>query len=297
MSRSRSSSVTSSRPMSMGRTRVPITSVVAVTPTYGIGNHGTVPWGYVGKTLKHDLLYFRRMTIECLNVARRNAVVMGRRTWESIPLKNRPLAHRINFIVSSSLTSEMVRRDLQHALEIRGDDSNRSNITSGRSEGKTDKIPSVSCSAIEDYVIIETANRRYYDDDNVLNSLSPFPTMRNSSHQNHSPTPISPGQEALRQCPSRLIVIVPTFSDIFSFINEQPILQEVIEKIVVIGGCRLFEESLFHPWFETLHLTQVQEEFECDTYLSNKTIDYLSKLDLDNFVVQDNIIEDGVKYR
>lgn len=32
----------------------------------------------------------------------RNAIVMGRKTWESIPEKKRPLANRINVILSQN---------------------------------------------------------------------------------------------------------------------------------------------------------------------------------------------------
>jgi dihydrofolate reductase len=226
---------------------------VAVTPSFGIGNAGTVPWACVGKTLKHDLQYFRQKTMECFDPSRRNAVVMGRLTWESIPVKNRPLRNRINFIVSSSLTSEAIKKDLPDT---------------------------------EDYLVI---------DSNVCNNERS--AIRNLPQQTQQST-ICYSVDDLRQFPSRLIVVVPSFDDIFKFIHEHPVLEEIIEKVVVIGGSRLFEESLFHPWFDTLHLTQIlEQDFVCDTFLTDKTVEYLKQQDLNNFVIEDNIIEDGIKYR
>jgi len=38
-----------------------------------------------------------------LYVGKMNAVVMGRKTWESLPAKYRPLSKRINIIISSTM--------------------------------------------------------------------------------------------------------------------------------------------------------------------------------------------------
>jgi dihydrofolate reductase len=35
-----------------------------------------------------------------------NAVVMGRKTWESIPVQNRPLKDRVNIILTSNASYE-----------------------------------------------------------------------------------------------------------------------------------------------------------------------------------------------
>ena len=72
----------------------------------GIGVNGGLPW-----TLPSDLHMFQKLTAEKRfidNAPRKNAVVMGRKTWESLPMKKRPLPNRINVVISSSLTSAKV---------------------------------------------------------------------------------------------------------------------------------------------------------------------------------------------
>ena len=77
--------------------KIPLTAVVAVTPSYGIGNLGGLPWGH---TLPGDLAYFRKMTKGTKDPAKQNACLMGRRTWLGIPEKNRPLRGRINIVLT-----------------------------------------------------------------------------------------------------------------------------------------------------------------------------------------------------
>jgi len=73
----------------------PMTVIVAATSNrLGIGLKGALPW-----RLKKELAYFKRATIfnpENLT----NVVIMGRRCWESIPQKFRPLPARHNIVLS-----------------------------------------------------------------------------------------------------------------------------------------------------------------------------------------------------
>ena len=64
----------------------------------GIGKDGGLPW----KGLKKEMAYFARVTKCAPNNHSRNAVIMGRKTWESIPEKFRPLPGRINVVLSRS---------------------------------------------------------------------------------------------------------------------------------------------------------------------------------------------------
>ena len=69
-----------------------INLIVAVDENYGIGKENSIPWELPG-----DLKYFKEITTS----KKRNVVIMGRKTWESIPIKFRPLKDRINIVITS----------------------------------------------------------------------------------------------------------------------------------------------------------------------------------------------------
>lgn len=73
--------------------------VAATTRTLGIGKSGALPW-----RLKKEMAYFARVTKRIIPTSEvsttKNAVIMGRKTWESIPPRFQPLPGRINVVVS-----------------------------------------------------------------------------------------------------------------------------------------------------------------------------------------------------
>ena len=83
-----------SEPMNAARRSFQIV-VAATTRQLGIGRNGQLPWKLSG-----DMKYFKKLTEETRDGAKRNAVVMGRNTWESIPKKFRPLPGRLNIVLS-----------------------------------------------------------------------------------------------------------------------------------------------------------------------------------------------------
>ncbi|XP_033475974.1 dihydrofolate reductase [Epinephelus lanceolatus] len=78
-----------------------LNSIVAVCPDLGIGNNGNLPWHPV--RLNNEFRHFRKMTSTPSEKGKQNVVIMGRKTWFSIPEKNRPLNNRINIILSREL--------------------------------------------------------------------------------------------------------------------------------------------------------------------------------------------------
>lgn len=117
-------------PMSLPK----FTCVVAADHHEGIGLKGDLPW----PRIPADMKFFRLLTEGRLmdeKVARlaaaydgfSNAVIMGRKTWESLPPKFRPLPNRNNIVLSRTLTLNeenfstklfFCREGLSKALEL-----------------------------------------------------------------------------------------------------------------------------------------------------------------------------------
>ena len=87
-----------------------------------IGINNTLPWH-----LPEDLAHFKRTTLRC-------PVIMGRKTWDSIPQKFRPLPGRTNVVVTRQADWHSAAADgkavalradsLEHALRLCGDAPN-----------------------------------------------------------------------------------------------------------------------------------------------------------------------------
>lgn len=73
----------------------PFACVVAADENFGIGRNNDLPWPKLSSDLKH----FRDLTCAA-EAGKRNAVIMGRKTWDSIPPKYRPMPGRLNVVIS-----------------------------------------------------------------------------------------------------------------------------------------------------------------------------------------------------
>ncbi len=69
--------------------------IVAIDAQNGIGKEGKIPW-----KLTQDLAHFKMITSQTESPFKSNAVIMGRKTWESIPEKFKPLVDRINIVLT-----------------------------------------------------------------------------------------------------------------------------------------------------------------------------------------------------
>jgi dihydrofolate reductase len=70
--------------------------IVAMTEERVIGYNNDIPW-----SIPEDLKRFAKIT-------EGSTVIMGRRTWESIPERHRPLKNRHNIVVTNTLKTEQV---------------------------------------------------------------------------------------------------------------------------------------------------------------------------------------------
>ncbi|XDT05183.1 Dihydrofolate reductase (DHFR) domain signature [Nakaseomyces glabratus] len=97
--------------------KVPVVGIVAaLLPEMGIGFQGNLPW-----RLAKEMKYFREVTTLTNDNSKQNVVIMGRKTWESIPQKFRPLPKRINVVVSRSFDGELRKAEdgIYHSNSLR----------------------------------------------------------------------------------------------------------------------------------------------------------------------------------
>ena len=73
--------------------------IVCVDSNYGIGKSNSIPWYF-----PEDLRHFKHITLK-------NVVIMGRKTWDSLPEKFKPLKNRINIIITRN------PRKLKHLID------------------------------------------------------------------------------------------------------------------------------------------------------------------------------------
>lgn len=93
--------------------------VAATQKTRGMGFQNSIPW-----RLKTDMAEFKRITSEAKE-GMQNAVIMGRKTWKSIPNKFRPLPDRFNIVLTRSPQDEkdaspgmVYASSLKHAFQL-----------------------------------------------------------------------------------------------------------------------------------------------------------------------------------
>jgi len=71
--------------------------ILAVDNENWLWNNNDLAWD-----IPEDRKYFKNITTRTQDKDKQNAVIMWRKTWESIPEKYRPFKHRQNFILSKS---------------------------------------------------------------------------------------------------------------------------------------------------------------------------------------------------
>ena len=77
--------------------KTPLYIIVATDINNGIGKNGKMPWDF-----KKEMNHFKTITTQTTDKNKQNMVIMGRTTWESIPLKFRPLKGRKNMVLTGN---------------------------------------------------------------------------------------------------------------------------------------------------------------------------------------------------
>lgn len=95
-----------------------ISLIAALTKNRVIGKDNGIPW-----SLPNDMKYFKNTTLN-------HVVIMGRKNWESIPEKYRPLPNRTNIIVTRNMSFGFVGTEVRinHSIEAAIEDAGRASV-------------------------------------------------------------------------------------------------------------------------------------------------------------------------
>ncbi|BGP39698.1 hypothetical protein JCM10450v2_003667 [Rhodotorula kratochvilovae] len=116
---------------------IPLTLIVAATPSNAIGRNSTLPW-----RLSKEMAFFARVTKG--EQPGRNAVIMGRKSWEGIPSRFRPLPERENVVVSRQEEFDLGGASRTHlASSLSSAVSHLRNLPSGSSAPSSSPIDRV----------------------------------------------------------------------------------------------------------------------------------------------------------
>jgi dihydrofolate reductase/thymidylate synthase len=83
-----------------------VSLILACTFDGGIGYDSSIPWH-----IPEELKKFKKITTTCQDPNKLNAVIMGRKTWESIPRHSRPLLNRLNIILTTDYNYRLNSRN------------------------------------------------------------------------------------------------------------------------------------------------------------------------------------------
>jgi len=130
--------------------------IVAVCPDLGIGNKGNLPWH--PKRLNNEFKHFQKMTMTPSVEGKQNVVIMGRKTWFSIPEKNRPLKNRINIVLSRELKeppsgAHHLASDFSSALHL---------LDTAEMVGKADQVWVIGGSSLYKEMMESSGTRRLF---------------------------------------------------------------------------------------------------------------------------------------
>ncbi|VDN83492.1 unnamed protein product [Brugia pahangi] len=103
--------------------------IVAVDGCGGIGRNGGMPW-----FLPAEMARFAKLTTLTVDSGKKNAVIMGRKVWESIPPKFRPLKNRFNVVlIPYELLKTAGVASLSHGFSGKMKEESNENVVVARS--------------------------------------------------------------------------------------------------------------------------------------------------------------------
>ncbi|WIA20221.1 hypothetical protein OEZ85_006063 [Tetradesmus obliquus] len=226
--------------------------VVAATRSWGIGNKGDLPFSLPG-----DMAYFKKLTASTSSPKRKNAVIMGRKTFLSIPEKFRPLKGRLNIVLTSNPpTAAAAAAVAPAALGPACNTAPRAPIIRAAAAA-ADAAPSPPTAA--------AAAAAGQGDENT----APPSAQQQQQQQQDSKQALAKQQQQLPQ-PSEELLYAASLEAAMALLEDES-TSGSIETVFVIGGGQVYREAVASTRCSVVHLTRVDADPPCDTHFPDIT--------------------------
>ncbi|KAL2256647.1 hypothetical protein VTK26DRAFT_1360 [Humicola hyalothermophila] len=247
-----------------------LTLVLAATRDMGIGRNGTLPW----TGLRQEMAYFARVTKRLPpsppspsspppspqsqtpspetqpRKARQNAVIMGRKTWDSIPDRFRPLPGRLNVVVSRSWGAGTAMAGAGagpgEKKEVKEGGRAKVRVERAGGDGKAGSGVVVVAGSLEDAVAFLRRARDHHGGGGAAAAAAAAPAAGDGDGDGDAKT-----QELL---------------DLLG-------LGGGLGRVFVIGGAQVYGAALGLPEARRILLTRVRSDFECDTFFPLRLVE------------------------
>ncbi|KAF8055936.1 hypothetical protein HT031_006575 [Scenedesmus sp. PABB004] len=204
--------------------------VVAATRSWGIGKDGGLPFSLPG-----DMAYFKALTSRTADGGRRNAVIMGRKTFLSIPPKFRPLPGRLNIVLTSTPP------------------------TAGAGGGAAGAPDGGAAAGAPPLVRAALGER---DENAGAAPGSPLQAQGGGAAKPAAGSSLPP--------PSGELLYAPSLEAAMELLEDEE-RSGTIESVFVIGGGQVYAEAVASERCSAVHLTAVSADPPCDTFFPDIT--------------------------
>ncbi|KAF6261177.1 thymidylate synthase/dCMP hydroxymethylase domain-containing protein [Scenedesmus sp. NREL 46B-D3] len=224
--------------------------VVAATRTWGIGSKGDLPFSLPG-----DMAYFKKLTSQTCSPKLKNAVIMGRKTFLSIPEKFRPLKGRLNIVLTSNPPTAAAATGA--ALTPACNTAPRAPVIRAAAAADTASVPTAAAAAAGG------------QDENQAPPAAQKQQQQQDSKQALANQQQQQQQSQLQQ-PSDELLYAASLEAAMALLEDET-RAGCIETVFVIGGGQVYREAVASSRCSVVHLTRVEADPPCDTHFPDIT--------------------------
>eukprot|EP01013_Petalomonas_cantuscygni_P004460 TRINITY_DN1481_c0_g1_i2.p1 TRINITY_DN1481_c0_g1~~TRINITY_DN1481_c0_g1_i2.p1 ORF type:complete len:553 (+),score=41.86 TRINITY_DN1481_c0_g1_i2:123-1781(+) len=210
--------------------------VVGTDKNDGIGCNGELPW-----RCRRDMAFFKALT-RTPEDSTSNVVIMGRKTWDSLPANFRPLPDRINIVITRSAKpmTHVASAAASAAIPTAASSLSRHSPTDGASAGAPASDVCADAPSVPKGNPVSAGAPSYASPPDAFAHPSPLPHL-----------------------------VAPTLD---AALEEAAALRPMAHSVFVIGGGQVYREALMHPMCNAVIISRITRAdyphlpYPCDTF-------------------------------